>query len=154
MRRFVEAYLERASTTGVKAPVIVEVEADEAQDGKVEEYLPTRVQAAIAVQSRAPLYEKGLCRMDIGGDRRQPLGYLLEVIPLESLVGKERNDVESPGRRGHMFPRQSRSYLVIDKQNGQHFERRDAVKNGEEDQGEDIVEARTLRQSRSSLVGG
>ncbi|CRK02934.1 hypothetical protein BN1723_008806 [Verticillium longisporum] len=38
--------------------------------------------------------------------------------------------------------------------NGQHFERRDAVKNGEEDQGEDIVEARTLRQSRSSLVGG
>jgi hypothetical protein len=50
MRGFGFTHFEGTASTRVQTPIVVEVEADESENGEVEEHIPTRNQTTVAVK--------------------------------------------------------------------------------------------------------
>ena len=144
-------YLDGARASGREAPVVVQVEADKAEDGEVEEHLPARVQSPVAVEPRAPVHEG---RLDaVHGRGREVFRNGSEAVSLAELVGREQEDVEHPRRHGHVSPGKRRRDLVVDVEDRQDLDCRDTVEDDQEKEGEEVVERRALLEAGVALLG-
>lgn len=79
--------------------------------------------------------------------RAYPVGQKLESVSHSQLISKQRANVEDPCCRGDVLPGHLGRNLIIDAEDGEDFKRRYAVKNDNEDDGEDEVKCGTLIQS-------
>jgi hypothetical protein len=92
-----EVYLDRAGAPPVQAPEVVEVEANEAEDGDVEEDLPAAHDAAVAVEPLAQLDQERLARHEVGGPvPGEEACHIAELEPLAQFVGKQDADSKRP----------------------------------------------------------
>ena len=80
--------------------------------------------------------------------RANPIGQELEPVSHGQLIGKQSSNVEDPSRRGNVLARQLGRKLVVDGQDGEDLEGRDAVQNDNEGNGKDEIKRGALVQPR------
>ena len=119
------AYFNRTCRSSIKAPIVVEVEADQSQDANVEQNLPSGDQTTIAIDPVTPILGVGAGSSRLGWEKnRNSIG---ELVAVAELVGEKNCDVEDPRRSWDISWRNCGSHLVVDVQDSQHFQGRNAV---------------------------
>jgi hypothetical protein len=112
-----EVYLDGAGAPPVQAPEIVEVEANQAEDGDVEEDLPAAHDAAVAVEPLAQLdQERGARHKVLGPVPDDKPRHIAELEPLAQLVGKQDANPKPPCYWRDILLRQICRELVVDGQ--------------------------------------
>lgn len=92
MRQY--TYLEWTAGTGVETPVVVKVETDQTQYREVEQNVPTRYEAAIAVKSVAEV--SGWCTLLGQCRRKEGIEDGGVVIAMPQFVCKQNTKIEDP----------------------------------------------------------
>lgn len=145
-----ELYLDRTRRPIVHTPVVVHVEADQPQNGDIEQNLPSRHQPPQAVEIPSPHHQCSLTRARhacFTGHRRSNA---FQRVSTTELVGEQSADIEDPGGCRDIRSGQGLGNLIVDAQDSQHLDRRDPVQGNYEPQREIVVESYPLCHSRVS----
>lgn len=122
-------YLERSGSSLVGAPVVVQVEAYQPQDGNVKENLPTGHESAITIQHVTQLPQ----RRD-----KQPR-HVAVAVTRKHIVGEEDRDVENPGSQRDVALGQPGGQGKVEPEDGEDLEDGEAVEDDEEEDGKGVV---------------